>query len=111
MQESVRRLLLEKRDIWRQLLETKRVQISVGGGGDDIIAVTLNLLAVELELAQSRAERIAILEKMLKEVRKYEEIAESQRAQGVGGAESVFEARLKRLDYQIKLEEEKAKKP
>ena len=116
MQDSLRRLLMEKREALRQLVNVKRTQIREGRAngtlsGAAVTEAELNLLAVELELAQSRPERIAVLEKMAKEAKNYEDMAKADIDSGVAPAWTRVEARLKRLNYQIKLEEEKAKKP
>jgi hypothetical protein len=115
MQDSIRRLLMEKRDLLRQSVEMIRAQTSAGiGGGSlgfaELPLANLKVLNVDLELTQSRNERIAIREKMLREARSIEESSRADRASGVESPMPLREAQLLRLDYQIKLEEEKAKK-
>lgn len=111
MQNKVVRLLEEKRDALKQLAELKLAQLRAGAGnvsGEDVVKANLALLEVQLELASSRTERIAVLEKMAKEAQFFEDKAKSDQVAGIASGADILEARLKILEYRLRLEREKA---
>lgn len=71
---KVRKLLMQKRDILQQRVEYFTLQHNAGEvSADRLPNAQMELLAVELELATSHADRIAILESQLQNRRELEE--------------------------------------
>ncbi len=112
MENNLRRLLVEKRDALKQIADFTLSQSRATGTvpATELIAVNLAVLEAELDLATTRPERVALLEKMCKEARKYDEIAQGNRQSGIASGIDALQAHLKFLDYQIRLEKEKTGK-
>ena len=58
----------------------------------------------ELELCDTKAERIAILERMLKQAKEFEKIAAARVEAAAASRRETFKAKMKRLEIEIALE-------
>jgi hypothetical protein len=107
--DAVRALLLEMRDKLRKIVDAKREQYKFGNIGDPatITESILELLEVELKISRTHQERIAILERMIREAKNAEEVARARRDAARAPGYTVLEAEVLRLKVQVRLEEEK----
>jgi len=106
--DSLRELLVEKRDTLRQLVETKTSEFK--NGTVSIVEVQkdrLALLDAELSLADTREDRMAILEKMLAEAKRLEGAESEMHKRELRPLSDVLSAKVLRLDIQIRAEEER----
>ncbi|HEV3120829.1 MAG TPA: RNA polymerase sigma factor [Isosphaeraceae bacterium] len=108
--ETLRALLVEKRDLLRQLVETSR-RLFEGGelALEEMLRAKPALLEAELKLAETRRDRLAILEAMLGEAKQLEEVIRQRWERGEMTQTAVVNSKIFRLDAQIRLEEEKLK--
>ena len=114
MQDAIQRLQAERRKTLRQLIEIKRQTLQAQRGnsqisGIDQITRELDVLTLERQAAESKGERIAVLEKMVRQARQLEDAAKAEVQQGTGSLGGIQEAHIRTLEYQITLEEEKAR--
>ena len=75
----------------------------------NVMAANQAVHAAELDLCSTDKERIAVLERMVAEVRNYESLAAQQVARGIDPASSVPKAKANRLEVEIALERLKNK--
>jgi hypothetical protein len=104
-------LLKERRDTFRKLVEF--VEVKHGRGEVDLpalIRVSNQLLDAELDLAKTKAERITLLQKLVANLRRVEEDAESRHNVGFGlnSFEALSEAKAARLKAEIQLVREQS---
>jgi hypothetical protein len=107
--EALHALLVEKRDYLRQFVESSRRSFPDREKSIwDLLRATPALLEVELKLADTPRDRLAILEKTLTEAKQLEEIINEMLAgHAVVSTVDVMNAKVFRLDVQIRFEEEK----
>lgn len=114
-QEAVSALLREKRNVQRQLVETRRGMLRANQQagvltGYEFTRENLELLKIELELADTPAARRDVLENMLKAARMIEDAKQAAQREGTGDFTEILQAKVQRLNIQIQLEEAKSKK-
>ena len=113
MQNTVQRVQAEWRKALRQLIDTKRQTLQAQRNAgvipeEGFLKAELELLTLERQAAQSKAERITALEKLVRQARMLEDAVKSEVQSGVGSSLTIQEARVRTLEYQVALEEEKA---
>jgi hypothetical protein len=112
--KQVESLLKERRDTFRQLVDMLGQQHRAGIVTEvSVLRATDQLLDAELDLASTKAERIAIREKLVANLRKLEKLIEGMVQAGVRGAdaptiEDALRAKAARLKAEIQLLREKA---
>lgn len=103
-------LLKERRDTLRQLAQDVEQCYRAGRATlDSLIRASNLLLEAELDLAKTKAERIAIYEKLVANLRQLEKAAEARHQAGApgGGVSEVLSAKADRLKAEIQLAREK----
>jgi len=106
--EKLRELLKERYNILKTFVETQVRLIEIGQGSTmGLSAATANMFYAEADLCTTGSERIKIYEKVVDLYRKHEERLEREVATGTMSPAGVMEAKLARLDAQIRLEKEK----
>jgi flagellar basal body rod protein FlgG len=106
--EKLRELLTERYDILKTFVETQIRLKEIGQSGEmQIGTATVAMLYAKADLCTTISERIKIHEKICDILRKQEEMQIQEFETGRVSPEGVMEARLARLDAQIKLEKER----
>ncbi len=108
-------LLVQRRDTLRQLLESLQVNYEAGAGQGaatlgDLVRAREELFKAELELAQTKAERLQIHQSRLESLRQVEAIVQARymvRTMG-GSADKLYAAQAARLAAEIDLAREQA---
>lgn len=103
-------LLKERRETLRQLSQEVEQRYRSGLATlDSVIRASNLLLEAELDLAKTKAERVALCEKLVANLRQLETILESKHKVGAQGGETanVLDARAARLKAEIQLAHEK----
>ena len=101
-------LLKERRDTLRQLVTFLDGRLLVGKASkESVIRASNQLLDAELDLARTKAERIAIHEKLVDNLRGLEKIIESGAHYGTRQLDDVFSAKADRLKAEVQLLREK----
>ncbi len=95
--------LQELVDVLTKLAQASRVEV-----GEATQARVL-LLRAELDAAEKGADRVALYEKAVDSLRKYEELARAQVAAGRATEAAVLKVKARRLEAEIELEQAKAK--
>lgn len=104
----LQRLLIARRDLMKEVEARAKVDRSAGrGSGADVARATIGVLAAELEIEHTKAERIALRQQVVEATRLIEAEAESYRLAGVGNNETLYPSRLARIEAEIALEREK----
>jgi outer membrane protein TolC len=102
-------LLRERRDTLRQLVQVVGVHYRDGRTTEDAVVCANNrLLEAELDLLTAKAERIAVYEQLVENMRRLEEVAAARHEVGVGSIEEVLAAKAARLRAEIELVRMKA---
>jgi outer membrane protein TolC len=98
----------ERRETLRQLVKAAEQHYRSGNTTlPSVIRASNLLLEAELEAAKTKAERIALYEKMVENLRELEKVAEAGYKAGVRPMDDVLEARAARLKAEIQLAREK----
>ena len=108
--KELRALLVARRDVWKDLLERMAVRDAVAEGRDSFDIMRLNAIRqefykAELELAESKEDRIKVLMQALESQSAAEEIM-SDRADA---SDAEFYLKADRLRIEIELHKEKRK--
>jgi septum formation topological specificity factor MinE len=82
---------------------------STKGSYEKVLDAQLLLLQAELDAAEKEAERIALYGKVIDVLKKHEELAKAYLAQGRAPNSDVLRAKARRLEFEILLEQAKAK--
>ena len=99
---EVRKLQEKRRDLLRQALEVRmKLYQSARAELDGVIETAKRLLAAELDLAATGAERIAAHERHLKKAQMLVEVAKGRHAAGRGTAAAVLDAQASSLEATI----------
>lgn len=104
-EEKLRALLLERYDILKDIVESDKKLLELGRG--DIKALknaTVTMFHAEADLCSTNAERIKVYEKLVAALREYEALVGRRAAAGQVNDMAVLQAKVSRLDAQIKLE-------
>jgi outer membrane protein TolC len=107
--EQIESLLKERRDTLRRVVDVLTQQYENGSAAfESIMLASERLFDAELELAATKAERIAIYEKRVSALRAMEKFAEGRFKAGFRTTEvELLDARAARLQAQIRLLREK----
>ncbi|MEX1040660.1 MAG: hypothetical protein WDZ51_08525 [Pirellulaceae bacterium] len=107
---EVRKLLLQKRDILQQQVKHFTQAHLMGKANyGEVLDAQMEVLGVELELAGSKADRIAVLESRVKNRQVLEVQMESQFRTGGVTQDKILTAKTEQIDAQIALLREKAR--
>jgi len=107
---QVRDLMLQKRDILQQRLEmAKKSFLSGQITNDRVLSARNDVLDAELDLAASKADRIAVLESKVEILKEIEEAVSTRQGVNGGPFGARLEATIDRIDAEIALLREKAK--
>jgi hypothetical protein len=104
-EEKLRALLLERYDILKDIVESDKKLLELGRG--DIKALqkaTVAMYHAEADLCSTNTERIKVYEKLVDALREYEALVGRRAAAGQVNDMAVLQAKVARLDAQIKLE-------
>jgi hypothetical protein len=102
-------LLKERRDVVRKLVEIVNRRYQTGMVTQESVILASNLLLdAELELARTKAERIAVCQKLVGNLRQLEQAAEARHERTMGSADDVLKAKAARLKAEIQLVRENA---
>jgi outer membrane protein TolC len=97
-------LLTERRDTLRKLVEAVELQYHHGAGTlDAVVRASNDLLDAELALAPSEADRIAILERIVQNLKALEEMVSARYNAGRATISDVLSAKAARLNAEILL--------
>jgi RNA polymerase sigma factor (sigma-70 family) len=110
---ALRKLLTQRRDMAEQEAKIRYEQYNAGAQGatfELVIESSKRLLKADLELSTDRLDRIAAHERHLKLVKEYADVVEARFMAGRVGLEVHSQAQYERLDAEIQLEREKARK-
>jgi hypothetical protein len=108
MSPKIRALLEKKLEIMRKFVEfAARAHKDGVGSFAELMHAQKQLAAVELELAESPKERVAIYEKLLEWSRQAEEEAKKLAKAGVQSTSELLQAQLQVLDAELALERAK----
>ena len=109
---EVKKLLIQRRDLLRDLEKVRREQFKTGRGSmEDILGATRKRVEVELELAETHAARIAALEDLLRVAAQIDDLAKARNKVGRMELAEVLEARDIRLKCEIDLRRAGGKPP
>jgi outer membrane protein TolC len=101
-------LLKQRRDTLRELVDYLEAAFRQGVGSAESVALASSeLLDAELDMAQSKAERIAIREKMVENLKEQEKMVEARNQAGMSRPGEMLRARAGRLKAEIDLLREK----
>jgi flagellar hook-basal body complex protein FliE len=104
-EEKVRMLLLERYDILKGIVESEKKSLEVGRGDATVLKdATVAMFHAEADLCSTKAERIKVYEKLVAALREYEGWAERRAAAGRATDVAGQQAKVARLEAQIKLE-------
>ena len=107
---EVFKLLTQRRDTLRSLLEIREQKYRTGLVQNDVVFAARNLVfEAELELATSGKERIAVLEKHVKNLQDFEKFQSSRARTGESTQEALLQVRATRLATQVALLREREK--
>ena len=102
--ERLTALLNERREVLRKLVDAAEQRYRAGAATlEAAIRASNQLLEAELELADTKAERIAVHEKLVGNLQRLEQVAEARRAAAAAALEEVLEAKAARLKGEITL--------
>ncbi len=105
---TLRKLLIERRDTLRTIEESRAALRKVGRGNYvELFRAVMARLEAELDLADSKAERIATLEKKLEETKKLERMVQKRLKKGAANELEVLRIRVERVEAEIALERTK----
>jgi hypothetical protein len=104
-EEKLRALLLERYDILKGIVESEKKSLEVGRGDASALKdATVAMFHADADLCSTNSERIKVYEKLVAALREYEAWAERRAAAGRATEAAVLQAKVARLDAQIKLE-------
>jgi flagellar hook-basal body complex protein FliE len=104
-EEKLRALLLERYDILKDIVESEKKSLEVGRGDASALKdATVAMFHADADLCSTNSERIKVYEKLVAALREYEAWAERRAAAGRATEAAVLQAKVARLDAQIKLE-------
>ena len=107
---QIQTLLKERRDTLHELVLAVKEQFRHGiGTHDAVIRASNQLLDAELELAQTREERIGIHKQRVRNLKELEEYARQRQRAAQVSVDKVLEARAARLGAEIELLREQAR--
>ncbi len=108
LRELLREFLTERYNLLKTRVETQVRLIEIGQGSTmELTAATVNMFYAEADLCTTSSERIKVYEKLVDVLRKQEERLARMIDAGREPQEAIIEARLPRLEAQIKLEKER----
>jgi outer membrane protein TolC len=97
-------LLTERRDTLRKLVDAVELQYHHGTATlDSVVRASNDLLVAELALASSEADRITIIERLVGNMKKLEEMVSARYNAGRATVSEVLSARVARLNAEILL--------
>jgi RNA polymerase sigma factor (sigma-70 family) len=109
--EKLHALLKEKLEILQQMADhAKQLHNQNVASQDEVRAANLRVYYAKLDLCETLKDRIGVLEKIVEAMKEAEESASNLVKQGVASQEEIRGAKLGRLEAEIALEREKAKK-
>jgi flagellar hook-basal body complex protein FliE len=104
--EKLRALLLERYDVLKDIVESCKKWLELGRGDASALKdATVAMYHAEADLCLTDAERIKVYEKLVAALREYEGWIERQAAAGRVTEVSVAQAKVARLEAQIRLEQ------
>lgn len=107
-ESQLRDLLIERKQVLEMLVRTAEGRIKTGVATyDEVFVLRRDLLAAELDLCNTPAERIAVCEKTVQLAKKQEQLARDFVAVGKLAKGGAAKARLSRLEAEIELLREK----
>jgi outer membrane protein TolC len=107
---EIRNLMTQKRDVLKERLDGVQQLLELGGIREDrVLIARTDVLRAELELATSRAERIAVLDSQLKTRQEIEKLLSRRYKDGTDNLDAKLLATADRLEAKISLLREKAK--
>ena len=98
---ATKALLVQRVSALREIEDATRQRQSTGAGPIELHEAVIARLGAELELAESKAERLALLEARVKEAQGIEAIILKKVSVGVAAQIDVLQARVRRLDLEI----------
>ena len=102
--QKLQSLLNERRDTLRKLVDATESKYRSGEATlDSVLRASEQLLEAELDLAETKAERIAVREKLVANLRQREEYARGLHANGRATLESLLQVTAARLKAEIQL--------
>lgn len=106
---KINKLLVERRDTLRQLLDAVTARHRVGQATiNQVLRAQSGLLHAELQLANTREDRVRIREERLKTARELESVSKHQYEAAAAPRDSWLEAKAGRLQAEIDLLREQA---
>ncbi|HUV64745.1 MAG TPA: hypothetical protein VMW24_12665 [Sedimentisphaerales bacterium] len=104
--EKLRALLLERYDILKGIVESDKKWLELGrGNASGLKDATVAMFHAEADLCSNNAERIKVYEKLVATLREYEASLERWATAGRVTEGTVLQAKVARLEAQIRLEE------
>lgn len=102
--KAIRKLLTERRDVLRQLVQVQFEEYRVGKTDlRAIVDARRQLLSVQLELKTGRAERVKLLTDFLALEKEVEAVVRKRHQVGAVGMSDVLQAHALRLDIETQL--------
>jgi hypothetical protein len=103
-QDEIKELMIQRRDVLKQRVAAVDEQFRVGRTAlGELVAAQNDLLTAELELAESKTKRVALLTERLANCEKLEQFAELNVRNGIGLIQEQLVAKAARLSAQIAL--------
>jgi len=110
--KALKQLLLQRRNTLRSVEEMLRERHRHGTVAlEDVVRATIARVESELELADSKQARIALLQKQVEEAKKLEDMENRRLKVNTVSKLEVLRARALRLKFEIALEREKGSSP
>jgi outer membrane protein TolC len=103
-------LMQERLDALKEVVEIQKIRMTHGveDNSQAMCDAQTAALAAELELCESKEQRLKVLEKNLEVQQQFEKIAQARFQAAAGTRADVLTAKAARLDAEIALEKEKA---
>ena len=102
-------LLKERLATLKEVVAAEKQVYQTGQGSfEAVVRAQLEYLEVELELCQTKKERVAALSRSLEAMKEYEKQVDARFQAGVGTVTSTLRAKAGRLKIQVELERAKA---
>jgi RNA polymerase sigma factor (sigma-70 family) len=103
LREQRLKIAREKMEVWRAAYNSGAASI------EEMQAIATQILEAKLALAKNRAEEVQALEEALAHFKQFEESMETKRKSGSATQTKVLDARLRRIELEIQIEELKNK--
>ena len=101
-ESRINRLLIERRDILRELLDAVKLRYESGETSVNSVFHAQNvLIEADLELAQTDIERMGIHDMRVKNLRNFENALEQQHSQGEATVEQLLASKAARMQAEI----------